>query len=111
MQYQNSKMRTPWGQADQEERFQVGPNENDVIVSVCTPGHGGYYVPSHLVSKIPANQRAWAAKWSGSPQWYEEDCCWAAVALAFPQICEGYTRPASEVLESAAAIVKEYCRQ
>jgi hypothetical protein len=96
-------MNTPWGQSDSETKLRVGPGVNDEIISVGTPSHGGYFVPDHLLSRIPANQQAWAAKWSQSPNWYEEDCCWAAVALAFPSLFNDNAR----VL--AADLVKTYC--
>lgn len=70
---------TPWGQAQHAE-----PIGDGGLYSVSTAGHGGIYVPDSLLGHIPPAQRAWAARWSGSEQWYEEDCCWAAVAVAFP---------------------------
>ena len=81
---------TPWGYADQYANLGQG------IFQVSTPGHGGIFVPQCMVHCIPQHQREWAAKWSGSEQWYEEDCCWACVALAFPDCfppeAQGYAR-------------------
>lgn len=75
--------RTPWGAADHVEEISDG---RVTIISVDTPSHGGYFVPKRHLAAIPAQHQAYAAKWSGSVQWYEEDCAWAAVVLAFPQL-------------------------
>lgn len=72
-------MRTPWGVADAVELLPTG------IKRVSTPSHGGYWVPKALLPRIPADYRAYALKWSGSEQWYEEDCAWACVAVTFPE--------------------------
>lgn len=55
------------------------------IVSVDTPGHGGIWVADCLLPFLSTEAKNYATRWSGSPQWYEEDCAWAYVALAFPQ--------------------------
>jgi len=72
-------MKTPWGESQSVEDIGLG------IWFVTTAGHGGYYVPTALVQRIPKEHRAYAKRWSGDERWYEEDCAWAAVALAFPQ--------------------------
>ncbi len=69
---------TPWGHAQQYENLGQG------IFSVSTAGHGGIFVPDEMLGSIPEEHQRWAAQWSGSRNWYEEDCCWAAVAVAFP---------------------------
>jgi len=97
-------MNTPWGKSDDVLKLRVGANERDEILRVDTPSHGGYFVPAHLVNRIPAEQQAWAAKWSQSRLWYEEDCCWAAVALAFPSLFNDDER----VL--AADLIRAYCK-
>lgn len=71
--------RTPWGVADAVEVLANG------IKRVSTPSHGGYWVPAKLLPQLPADYRAYARKWSGSEQWYEEDCAWACVAVTFPK--------------------------
>jgi hypothetical protein len=43
-------------------------------------------VPKKLVGHIPDIFRAYAKKWSGSDQWYEEDAAWACVAVTFPDV-------------------------
>lgn len=73
-------MRTPWGASQT-----VKPLSNG-ITWVSTAGHGGVFVPKKLLGRIPAAYQAYAAKWTGSPQWYEEDCAWACVAVSFPEV-------------------------
>lgn len=90
-------MRTPWGPSDSIEDLGEG------IRFVTAPGHGGYYVPAPLLERIPKAHQEYAAKWSGSPQWYEEDVAWAAVVLAFPHL---FPRP--EMMEAARATVARY---
>ncbi len=88
---------TPWGHADHYENLGGG------IFSVSTPSHGGLFVPDDMLHCIPAEQRAWAKKWSKSENWYEEDCCWAAVAVAFPDRFDVGN------LALARQIVAKYC--
>jgi hypothetical protein len=66
-------MMTPWGKADYEREVGFG------IICVETPSHGGYYVPGEQLHRIPLAHQARAQKWSGSRNWYEEDCEWASV--------------------------------
>jgi len=87
-------METPWGRSDFTEHLGCG------IIAVSTPSHGGMYVPKHLHCLIPDRARAWAAKWSGSESWYEEDCAWAIVVHWIPEPF------AKELRESAAAMLK-----
>jgi hypothetical protein len=75
-----TNQQTPWGRADQIERIGEG------IYFASTPSHGGYYVPAGMLHAIPAAHQARALKWSGSRNWYEEDCEWASVAVAFPHL-------------------------
>lgn len=72
-------LRTPWGQADSVREYPNG------IRWVGTPSHGGFWVPAKVLAAIPEMHQLYALKWSGSRQWYEEDCAWACVALAFPE--------------------------
>jgi len=78
---------TPWGVANH-----VAPVGTDGILRVDTPSHGGYFVPDALLHRIPAAHRAYADRVSGSANWYEEDCAWACVAVAFPEHFEGTAR-------------------
>ena len=45
--------------------------------------HGGYYVSPARVASMPEPLREFKP-WAGD-NWYEEDCDWCIVALAFPQ--------------------------
>lgn len=71
-------LHTPWGKAESYSNLGQG------VFSVSTETHGGIFVPEYMLHNIPSERRADAAKWSGSEQWYEEDCCWAYVAEAIP---------------------------
>jgi hypothetical protein len=88
---------TPWGRADSATDLGLG------IMSVSTPSHGGIFVPEEQLPNIPAHARAWARKWTRSEQWYEEDCCWSAVAVTFPVL---FT---TEELHVARRIFSQYC--
>jgi hypothetical protein len=74
------KMHTPWGAADH-----VKPLGNEGILQVDTPSHGGLFVPRELYRKMPA---ALQCNVYGGGTWFEEDCEWALVALAFPHLFE-----------------------
>jgi hypothetical protein len=64
---------TPWGPSQQSEKITRG------IVSYSTAGHGGIHVSPKLNQQIPAHLRI-------EDGWYEEDCDWARVCLAFPHL-------------------------
>ena len=84
---------TPWGPAQSitlvgrvsriGEEGQMDARDRTIFF-VSTASHGGYYVPKGIVSRIPAHRQAAAARYA-PPLWYEEDCEWASVALAFPE--------------------------
>jgi hypothetical protein len=95
-------MNTPWGKADTVT--EIGDVGGLKILSVSTPTHGGIYVPEELCHPIPSRERLWAKRWSGSICWYEEDCCWAAVAVAFPQFF------AADEVEAAKRVVADHCK-
>lgn len=67
---------TPWGQA--QHATQIAPG----IVQYSTAGHGGINLSIDRLAAMPAGLRQ-IAPFAG-PGWYEEDCDWALVALAFP---------------------------
>ena len=71
------KMYTPWGLADYEK-----PMGESGIIAVSTSSHGGYYVPPELYNAMPEPLRF---NPYGGGTWFEEDCEWALVALAYPQ--------------------------
>lgn len=74
-----SKRYTPWGYADSEKEIGGG------IISVSTPSHGGLFVPPLVFNTMPAELKC---NVYGEGTWFEEDCEWALVALAFPQYFE-----------------------
>ena len=92
---------TPWGVADRVVDIGRG------ILRVDTPSHGGYYVPPHLLPLIAPSWRAFAAKWShGRGEcWYEEDCAWAGVCLAFPDLFP------ADAMPHAIALGKRYAAE
>lgn len=63
---------TPWGVADYSEIIARG------IVSYSTPSHGGIHVSPTLQNEMPEVLRVESG-------WYEEDCDWCLVAVAFSQ--------------------------
>lgn len=63
---------TPWGMSDHVTRYARGINFYD------TPSHGGYKVSAKLNASMPEPLR-------NADGWYEEDCEWCKVVLAFPQ--------------------------
>ena len=87
---------TPWGVADRVTEVAPG------IVAYSTPSHGGLRVSPERWAEMPAALRRISAesRYHGGERWFEEDCEWAAVAVAFPSAFE-----ASE-LESARGILR-----
>jgi hypothetical protein len=100
-------LQTPWGIADCVVTLgEVNKGTcSYAILSVSTPSHGGIYVPPALLDRIPERHRAYAKRWSGSESWYEEDCAWAAVALAFPELFP------AEAVKQAHVVVAQYLRE
>lgn len=73
---------TPWGYPDTITEIAPG------IVSYSTPSHGGIWLSPERVAEMPPPLQAFVP--FGGPQprpgrWFEEDCDWSIVALAFPQ--------------------------
>lgn len=73
---------SPWGRIDHAEEITPG------VVIVTTPSHGGAYVSQSLLHHIPANLRAYGARWSHGMgnQWYEEDLAIIAPFAHIPGI-------------------------
>ena len=75
---------TPWGEA---ETAKENPGEEG-IVFVTTIGHGGFWLSDERLNEMPKELRKFGdssphhPSWKG---WFEEDCEWGAVALAFPE--------------------------
>jgi hypothetical protein len=68
---------TPWGHAQSQKTVAAG------IVRYETASHGGYELSHARLAEMPADLRAFKP-WAGEG-WYEEDCDWAVICLAFPQ--------------------------
>lgn len=83
---------TPWGAA--QTTCEIAPG----IVRYDTASHGGYYLSPERVASMPKPLRDFQP-WAG-PNWYEEDCDWCIVALAFPQLFpDDYQGAALETLK------------
>ena len=80
---------TPWGKADHETVYDEG------IVFYDTPSHGGFYLTTDKNALVPSQIRR-------RNNWYEEDCEWAFVCAAFPQLFTDWEK------QVARGIVKAY---
>lgn len=67
-------MHTPWGKSQYSKQYVRG------IVFYGTPGHGGFRVSKTKQAKMPEALRLDNGKNCG---WYEEDCDYALVVMAF----------------------------
>ena len=74
------RQHTPWGLADHHERLAPG------IDSYSTPSHGGYHLDATRVATMPEALRTMGRPDGIGGRWYEEDCDWSAVALAWPEL-------------------------
>jgi hypothetical protein len=70
---------TPWGVADP-----VAFEKAEGIERYTTPSHGGYFLSKSRLEEL-TNCIGPVDTFCGHPQWFEEDCDWAFVAIAFPQ--------------------------
>lgn len=73
---------TPWGMADSSKQIARG------IMQYGTPSHGGIHVSKGMQAKMPDHLR-------NESGWYEEDCGWCLVAIAFPQFFDEKTNAAA----------------
>ncbi|WP_054313303.1 hypothetical protein [Mesorhizobium sp. 1M-11] len=69
----SSRARTPWGTSQGTTVYADG------VAFHSTASHGGFHLSPDRNAKVHPLLRAGAA-------WYEEDCHWAAVAHAFPEL-------------------------
>ena len=74
---------TPWGQS------QGGTIYAEGVVSHSTAGHGGFKLSAERNRKVHTLLRAPGG-------WYEEDECWAIVAITFPQLFTSLERRYAE---------------
>lgn len=73
---------TPWGIAQHVTEIAPG------IVSYSTASHGGIHLSDERVAEMPEALRdfiPFGGPQRGPGRWFEEDCGWSVVALAFPQ--------------------------
>lgn len=70
---------TPWGMAQVSRRYADG------IILHSTAGHGGFYLDEIANAVVHPLYR-------NDDSFYEEDCEWAKVAHAFPQLFTAYER-------------------
>ncbi len=70
---------TPWGVAQSATVYADG------VVFHATASHGGFKIDETANAKVPLAYR-------NADGWYEEDCEWANVAAAFPQLFTAYER-------------------
>jgi len=68
---------TPWGAAQDTKQVARG------ITRIDTASHGGYHLNAERLAAMPEQLRR-ITPFAGAG-WYEEDCDWAIVAIAFPQ--------------------------
>lgn len=80
--------RTPWGPSQTSDKIAPG------IMNYTTAGHGGVHVSKKRLAAMPEYLRR-------EKGWYEEDCEWTLVALAFPQFFQ-------DCLEGAIDTAKNY---
>ncbi|HCJ73598.1 MULTISPECIES: hypothetical protein [Rhizobium/Agrobacterium group] len=70
---------TPWGAS------QIATIYAEGVVSHSTASHGGFHLSVDRNVEVHPMLRS-------SDGFYEEDCCWAAVAIAFPNLFTAYER-------------------
>lgn len=72
---------TPWGAPQTAEEIAPG------IWHTTTASHGGFYLTSAALARIPAAHQAYAAEWAKGfgPAWFEEDCAVCCVIVAYPE--------------------------
>lgn len=71
---------TPWGASQSEEKIAEG------ITFYSTASHGGFKLSEERMDKLPEGLKD-IKTWAGRT-WYEEDCDYNIIVLAFPQFFE-----------------------
>src|SRR6266567_813625 len=77
---------SPWGKIDIAVRLADG------ITRVHTPGHGGIHLSRKRLNAMPVYFRAECADGS----FFEEDSCWAVVAITFPDAFDARANDAAK---------------
>ncbi len=75
----SSRASTPWGPSQHATIYADG------VICHSTASHGGFHLDAGHNAKVHPGLRTPGA-------WYEEDCAWAAVAQAFPELFTDYER-------------------
>ena len=94
---------TAWGQLQTAERLAEG------VWIVTTASHGGVWVSETRLDEWNARFPTWGVfsgagiyePWTGSPQWWEEDCDWVIPVLVF----RGHIRKRGIVQQAEAAVL------
>ncbi|MGN7715114.1 DUF7007 domain-containing protein [Agrobacterium radiobacter] len=74
---------TPWGASQGATVYADG------VVSHHTASHGGFHLSADRNAEVHPMLRS-------SDGFYEEDCCWAAVAMTFPELFTAHERRVAE---------------
>ncbi|MEH6952869.1 hypothetical protein V4R08_16625 (plasmid) [Nitrobacter sp. NHB1] len=80
----HSTTHTPWGASQGATVYAAG------VISHSTAGHGGFHLDAAHNAKVHPALRARGG-------WYEEDCAWAAVAQALPELFTEYERRCADL--------------
>jgi hypothetical protein len=78
-----SRANTPWGISQGATVYAEG------IIHHSTAGHGGFHLSGERNRKVDPMLRA-------AGGWYEEDECWATVALSYPHLFTAFERRCAE---------------
>lgn len=73
---------TPWGRSDSRTHY------GDGVTFYSTSSHGGFKLSEERLREITSKLGV-VETFCGYPQWFEEDCDWTYVALAFPELFTG----------------------
>lgn len=79
----SSRANTPWGASQGATLYTGG------IVCHSTAGHGGFHLSAERNREVNPLLRA-------ADGWYEEDECWAIVAITYPQLFTAFERRCAE---------------
>ena len=102
---ERSGVRTPWGASQGQRHVAEG------IDFFYTAGHGGYKISKARFNQMPEAFRK-AIVFGNNVGWYEEDCDWSIVFLAFPTEFLNYYGQDAELFQkmnkSALRCLKQY---
>ncbi len=73
---QDQRQPTPWGISDSHKNISEG------IDWFGTPSHGGFRLSAERLAQLPLRFK-YFKPWAGAG-WFEEDCDWCVVVIAFP---------------------------